>query len=89
MLKLTDIFPLEVLKILSKHNFRLVGPWREYYILKGNALMIRELPLKVTFVGKNKRIVEELKPYVKRIVYGKNKASLLIGRHWLVLEFEE
>lgn len=89
MLKLSDILPPEVLKILSKHNFRLVGPWREYYLLKGNALMVRELPLKVTFRGgKKEEIVEELKPYAKRVVYGKNKVSFLIGRHWLVLEFE-
>lgn len=87
--KLNDIFPQEVLKILSKHSFRLVGPWKEYYLLKGNALMVRELPLKVTFKGMNREIVEELKPYAKRVVYGKNKVSFLIGRHWLVLEFEE
>jgi hypothetical protein len=89
MLKLTDIFPSEVLKILAKYSFRLVGPWKEYYLLKGNALMVRELPLRVTFRGKKKEeIVEELKPHAKRVVYGKNKVSFLIGRHWLVLEFE-
>jgi len=31
MLKLHQIIPRETLKILTKHNFQLVGPWREYY----------------------------------------------------------
>ena len=90
MLKLYQVLPRDVLEILAKHNFRLVGQWREYYLLRGNALLIRELPLKVTFKGKDRSVLEELRPYVSRVVNGKNKVSMKLrdGRHWLVLEFE-
>ena len=57
--------------------------------MKGNVFLIRELPLKITFKGKDKRIIDELKPYAKRIITGKNKVSFKMGRHWIVLEFEE
>ncbi|WP_457753563.1 hypothetical protein [Thermococcus sp.] len=88
MLKLYQILPREILKILAKYNFRLVGPWREYYLVRGNVFLIRELPLKITFKGRDKRIINELKPYAKRIITDKNRASFKIGRHWIVLEFE-
>ncbi|WP_297468875.1 hypothetical protein [Thermococcus sp.] len=90
MLKLHQIIPKDVIRILSKHGFRLVGPWKEYYQLRGNALLIKELPLKITFRGKDRDIVEELKPFASRIVEGRNKVSMKIkgSRHWLVLEFE-
>ncbi|AMM54036.1 hypothetical protein [Pyrococcus kukulkanii] len=91
MLKLHQIIPMEVIRILAKHNFRLVGPWREFYPLKGNALLIKELPLRITFVRKNRDVIEELKPYCSRIVEGKNKVSMKIkaDRHWIVLQFKE
>jgi len=90
MLKLYQVLPREVLKILARHNFRLVGPWREYYLLRGNALLIRELPLKVTFRGEDRSVLEELRPYAGQVVNGKGKVALRLknGRHWLVLEFE-
>ena len=57
MLKLHQIIPIEVIRILAKHNFRLVGSWREFYLLKGNALLIKELPPKITFEGKNREVI--------------------------------
>ncbi|NJE49779.1 hypothetical protein [Thermococcus sp. 9N3] len=91
MLKLYHVIPEEVLKILARHNFRLVGPWREYYLLRGNALLIRELPLKVTFRGRERSVLKELQPYVSRVIGGKDRVSMKLkdGRHWLVLEFFE
>ncbi len=91
MLKLTQILPDEVIKALAKHNFQLVGPWKKYYLLRGNALLIRELPLKITFRGRDKRVIEELRPHIGQIVRGKGKVAMKLrnGRHWLVLEFEE
>ncbi|WP_297476379.1 hypothetical protein [Thermococcus sp.] len=90
MLKLYQIMPKDVIRILSKHGFRLVGPWREYYQLRGNALLIKELPLKVTFRGKDRGVVEELRPFASRVVKGKNKVSMKLkeSRHWIVVEFE-
>ena len=91
MLKLHQIMPKDAIKILSKHGFRLVGPWREYYLLKGNALLIKELPLKITFRGKDRGVVDELKPSASRVVEGKDKVSMKLKetRHWIVVEFEE
>ncbi|WP_297507995.1 hypothetical protein [Thermococcus sp.] len=91
MLKLYQIMPKEVIRILSKHGFRLVGPWKEYYLLRGNALLISELPLKITFRGRDRSVVEELRPFASRVVGGKNRVSMKLkgSRHWLVLEFEE
>ncbi len=89
MLKLNRILPKEVLEVLAKHNFRLVGPWREYYLLRGNVFLIRELPLKITFRGRDRSVLEGIKPYAERIVMDKGKVSLKMGRHWLVLEFEK
>ncbi len=90
MLKLYQIMPKDVIRILSKHGFRLVGPWREYYLLRGNALLIKELPLKITFRGKDRGVVEELRPFASRVVKGKNKVSMKLkeSRHWIVVEFE-
>ncbi|MCD6373835.1 MAG: hypothetical protein J7L37_09925 [Thermococcus sp.] len=91
VVKLYQVLPREVLEILARHNFLLVGPRREYYLLRGNALLIRELPLKVTFRGEDRSVLEELKPYASRVVIGKNKVSMKLkdDRHWLVLEFED
>ncbi len=91
MLKLHQIMPKDAIKILSKHGFRLVGPWREYYLLKGNALLIKELPLKITFRGKDRGVVDELRPFASRVVEGKDKVSMKLKetRHWIVVEFEE
>jgi|GEM_PF-4675371 hypothetical protein len=89
MLKLYHILPREILRILAKYNFRLVGPWKEYYLAKGNVFLIRELPLKIAFKGEDKRIIDELEPYAERIIRSKNKVSFKIGRHWVILEFED
>lgn len=91
MLKLHWIMPKEVIRILSKHGFRLVGPWREYYLLRGNALLIRELQLKITFRGKDRGVVDELRPFTSRVIESKNRASIKLkeSRHWIVVEFEE
>ncbi|WP_048146745.1 hypothetical protein [Pyrococcus abyssi] len=91
MLKLYQIVPMDALKVLAKHKFRLVGPWRDYYLLKGNVFLIRELPLKITFRGKDRDVIEELRAYASRVIEGKNKVSLKLkdGRHWIVLEFED
>ncbi len=90
MLKLYQVIPKEALKILTKHGFRLVGPWREYYLLRGNALLIRELPLKITFRGKDRGVVDELRPLASRVIGGKNRVSMKLkeNRHWIVVEFE-
>ncbi len=90
IIRLHQVIPKEALKILAKHGFRLVGPWREYYLLRGNALLIRELPLKVTFRGKDRGVVDELRPFASRVVKGKNKVSMKLkeSRHWIVVEFE-
>ena len=91
MLKLHQILPKEALRILAKHGFRLVGPWKEYYLLRGNALLIRELPLKITFRGRDRGVVKELRPFASRVIEGKNRVSMKLkgDRHWIVVEFEE
>ncbi|WXG42364.1 MAG: hypothetical protein WED07_16630 [Candidatus Freyarchaeum deiterrae] len=88
MLKLSEIIPEEVLKLLHEKGFRLEGPWAEYNELEGNIFKVRYLPLKVEFAGSDTTILEELKKYAKQIVYGKNKVALRVSRrHWIVLKF--
>jgi hypothetical protein len=88
MLELSDIIPEEVLKLLAERGFKLEGPWAEYYRLEGNILKVKQLPLKVEFVGNDASIVEEIKRYAKQAVYGKNKVALRVSRrHWLTLKF--
>ncbi|MBS7250179.1 MAG: hypothetical protein KIH08_06260 [Candidatus Freyarchaeota archaeon] len=90
MLKLSDVIPKEVLKILEERGFQLVGPWAEYYQLKGNIFKVSHLPLKVEFTGNDTSILEEIKPYAKQVIHGKNKVALRVSRrHWLVLKFTQ
>lgn len=58
MLKLSDIIPEEVLKLLDERGFKLEGPWAEYYRLGGNIFKVKHLPLKVEFVGSDASILE-------------------------------
>lgn len=88
MLKLSDIIPEKILKLLDERGFKLEGPWAEYYKLGGNIFKVKHLPLKVEFVGSDATIIEEIERYAKQIVYGKNKVALKVSRHhWLVLKF--
>ena len=90
MLKLSDIIPEEVLKLLDERGFKLEGPWAEYYQLGGNIFKVKHLPLKVEFVGSDASILEEIKRYAKQVVHGKNKVALKVSRrHWLVLKFKD
>jgi protein-arginine kinase len=89
MLKLSDVIPQEILKILEDRGFKLVGPWAEYYQLGGNIFKVSHLPLKVEFSGSDASILEEINPYAKQVIHGKNKVALRISRrHWLVLKFK-
>ena len=90
IIRLHHIIPKEALRILAKHGFRLVGPWREYYQLGGNALLIRELPLKITFRGRDRDVVSELRPFASRVIESKNRVSMKLkeSRHLIVVEFE-
>jgi hypothetical protein len=90
MLKLSDVIPQEVLKLLDERGFKLEGPWAEYYKLGGNIFKVKHLPLKVEFVGSDASILEEIMKYAKQVVHGKNKVALRVSRrHWLVLKFKD
>lgn len=90
MLKLSDIIPEEVLKLLAERGFKLEGSWAEYYRLEGNIFKVKHLPLKVEFAGGDTSIVEEIERYAKQVVHGKNKVALRVSRrHWLVLNFTQ
>ncbi|MHA1209618.1 MAG: hypothetical protein ACTSSA_10845 [Candidatus Freyarchaeota archaeon] len=90
MLKLSDIIPEKVLKLLDERGFKLDGPWAEYYQQKGNIFKVRELPLRVEFVGSDTTILKELEKHATQVIHGKNRTALKVSRrHWLVIKFTQ
>ena len=90
MLKLSEIIPEKVLKLLDERGFKLDGPWAEYYQQKGNIFKVRELPLRVEFVGSDTTILKELEKHATQVVHGKSRTALKVSRrHWLVIKFTQ